>query len=95
MSTSTISGNVGGASFSGAQVQCEDIYTKAITFTVADGSGNYTFTGLAASKYRIIATFSGYVYYKAVRVETDGSSTYSNINLVPTALTASNIGAQL
>ena len=95
MSTSTISGNVGGASFSGAQVQCEDIYAKVITFAPADGSGNYSFTGLAAGTYRISATFASYVYYKSVQVVADGSATYSGINLVPTALNASNIGAQL
>lgn len=93
MSTSTISGNVGGASFSGAQVQCEDIYAKTITFALADASGNYSFTGLAAGTYQIRATIPNYVYYKSVQVAADGSSTYSNINLSPTALTASNVGA--
>ena len=91
---STISGNVGGASFSGAQVQCEDIYGKVILFAAADASGNYSFASLAAGTYRISATFASYRYYKSVQVAADGSSTYSGINLTPTALTASNVGAQ-
>lgn len=92
--SSIISGNVGGASSSGAQVQCEDIFTKAILFTAADGSGNYTFSSLSASTYIIRATLASYAYYRSVQVVADGAATYSGINLTPTALTASNVGAQ-
>jgi hypothetical protein len=87
---STITGNVGGSGFSGAQVQAENVRTKAVSFTVADGSGNYSVGSLAAGEYRVSASFSGYVYYKSHQVVVDGSSTYAAVNLSPTLLTASN-----
>jgi hypothetical protein len=88
---STITGNVGGASFSAAQVQCVNVLTKVITFAPADASGNYSIGSLAAGTYIVSATIASFVYYISVQVIADGSSTYANINLTPTALNASNI----
>jgi len=90
MASSTISGNVGGAAASGAQVQCLNVATKAISFGAGDGSGNYSITGLAAGTYIISATLNAEVYYHPVQVIADGTSTYSGINLNPVALNASN-----
>ena len=92
--SSTITGNVGGASFSAAQVQCVNIRTNVITFAPVDGSGNYSFAGLAAGTYVISSTIASYVYYHPVQVVADGSSTYSAINLNPTALNASNASTE-
>jgi len=92
--SSTISGNVGGAASSGAQVQCLNIRTNAILFAAADGSGNYTFASLVAGTYTISATLASNVYYHPVQVVADGTTTYSNIDLNPTALNASNVSAQ-
>jgi hypothetical protein len=92
--SSTINGNVGGSSFSGAQVQCRDNRTQNITFAAADGSGNFSFTGLPAARYIISAFFSGDVYYHPVHVTADGTTTYSAINLNPTALNANNAPVQ-
>jgi hypothetical protein len=92
--SSTISGNVGGSSFSGAQVQCVSVPQGVITLTTADASGNYSFAGLVAGNYQISATIANFVYYHPVQVIVDGVSTYSNINLNPTALNASNTPPQ-
>jgi hypothetical protein len=91
---STITGNVGGASFSAAQVQCVNVRTNVIIFAPVDASGNYSFASLLAGTYIISATINAYVYYESVQVIADGSSTYAGINLTPTALNASNVGAQ-
>lgn len=94
MATSTITGNVGGASFSAAQVQALSVLTGVITFATVDGSGNYSFAGLAAGTYQIRATINASVYYHPVQVVADGTSTYSNVNLNPIALNASNAATQ-
>jgi hypothetical protein len=91
---STITGNVGGASFSAAQVQAVNILTKAITFATVDGSGNYSFASLPAGTYQITATIGSNIYYHPVQVIADGTTTYSNINLNPTALSAANAAVQ-
>jgi len=91
---STITGNVGGAAFSAAQVQCLNVLTNVIIFATVDGSGNYSFASLVAGTYIIRATISASVYYHLVQVIADGSSTYANINLNPTALNASNVVPQ-
>lgn len=92
MAGSTVTGSVGGSSFSAAQIQVVNIATKAITFATVDGSGNYSVASLAAGTYQIRATIASYVYYHPQQITVDGSSTYSNINLLPTALNASNVG---
>jgi hypothetical protein len=94
MSGSIISGNVGGSAFSGAQVQCVNNRTNQILFAAADGSGNFSFTGLIQAKYIISAYFSAEVYYHPVHVAADGTSTFSGINLNPTALNANNAPVQ-
>jgi hypothetical protein len=91
---STISGNVGGASASGAQVQCLNIATKQISYGAGDGSGNYTIPNLAAGTYVVSATLGSNVYYHPVQVIADGSSTYSAINLNPVLLNANNVVPQ-
>jgi hypothetical protein len=93
MAGSTISGNVGGAAASGAQVQCLNVATKLVSFAAGDGSGNYTVPALAAGTYVISAFLSSNVYYHPVQVIVDGVATFSGINLNPTALNASNVPA--
>jgi hypothetical protein len=87
--SSTINGNTGGAASSGALVQLLNVLTNSVVFYPADASGNYSFS-VAAGSYIISATLAGFVYYHPVQVIADGTSTYSNINLNPTALNASN-----
>ena len=94
MAGSTISGNVGGAAASGAQVQCLNILTKQVSYGAGDASGNYSIAGLAAGTYIISAFLSAQVYYHPVQVIADGSSTFAGINLNPTALNANNAPVQ-
>lgn len=89
--SSTISGNVGGAAASGALVTCTNIQTGAQVYAAADGSGNYTISGLAAGTYRIQASLASNQYFPGGKsIVVDGASTYSNENLNPIALNASN-----
>lgn len=92
--SSSIAGNVGGSAFSGAQVQCVNNRTQQIIFASADGSGNFSFTGLAFARYIISAFFSAEVYYHPVHVTVDGVTAYTGINLNPTALNANNAPVQ-
>ena len=87
---STISGNVGGAAASGAQVQVKDIYSDKIKFGTADASGNYSIPGLSASTHVVRAFLSAESFHHPVQVITDGVSTYSGINLKMVALNSSN-----
>jgi hypothetical protein len=89
---STVTGNVGGSGFSGALVQASHRRNKSVTFTVADGSGNYSLSLAVAGEHIISATYPAYVYYHPQQVIVDGTSSYSGINLNPTALNASNLG---
>jgi hypothetical protein len=91
--SSTINGNAGGAASSGAQIQLLNVLTKAVVLAYADASGNFTFTGVAAGTYTVRAMLASNVYYHPQQVVADGSSTYNGINLNPTALNASNVGA--
>jgi hypothetical protein len=91
---STITGNVGGSLFSAAQVQCVNVLTKNIIFAPVDASGNYSVGTLIAGTHIVSATIPAFVYYHPVQVVVDGVSTYANVNLNPTALTASNIPAE-
>jgi hypothetical protein len=95
MAGSTISGNVGGAAASGAQVQClNTLDSKTVFYGAGDGSGNYTIPNLPAGTYQVSAFLSGSVYYHPVIVTVDGSSTFSGINLNPTAANANNAPVQ-
>lgn len=88
---STINGNVGGAAASGAQVSCTNIFTKVTLYAAADGSGNYTFSGLAAGTYQIQAALATKQYLPGGKsIAVDGASTYGDVNLNFIALTASN-----
>ena len=85
--SSTITGNVGGSSFSGALIQMQNVNTNGIKYTVADGSGNYSITATLAGAHIIRASgIANYIYNTAVQVIVDGTSSYSGINLSPTAL---------
>jgi hypothetical protein len=88
--SSTITGNVGGSSFSGALVQATHVANKKVTFTLADASGNYSLTLSVAGAHNISVTYPAYVYYRTHQVIVDNSSNYSDINFAPTALNASN-----
>lgn len=88
--SSSIAGSLGGSLASGAQVQCLNVLTNVITFSVGDASGNYSIASLLAGTYVIRAFLSGYVYYHPQQVIADGATAYININLNPTALSASN-----
>lgn len=92
--SSTISGNVGGAAAVGAQIQVLDVHSNKVRFSVADASGNYSVPGLSASTHTVRVFLTAEVYYHPVSVVTDGVSTFSGINLNPTALNAANAPAQ-
>lgn len=91
---STISGNVGGAAASGANVSCTNVATGAQVYAAADGSGNYTFSGLAAGTYNIQAVLATKQYLPSGKsIVVDGASTYQNVNLNPIAANAANAPA--
>lgn len=88
---STISGNVGGSAASGASVSCTNVNTGVQVYAAADGSGNYTFSGLAAGTYNIQAVLANKQYLPGGKsLVVDGASTYSNVNLNPISASASN-----
>ena len=88
---STINGNVGGSGASGADVQAVNVSTGAIQHAAADGSGNYSLPGLAAGSYRLFAQLNGKQYFPFGKsIVVDGSTTYSDVNLIPIASSASN-----
>jgi hypothetical protein len=85
--SSTITGNVGGSSFSGAIVQMVNVLTKVIKFTVADASGNYSITTDHAGSHIISASgIASYSYPTSMQVIVDNTSSYSAVNLTPVAL---------
>jgi len=92
--SSTISGNLGGASSSGVQVTAYSAQTGLI-MNAADGSGNYSFTGLPAGTYTLKAQDgSGKNNYLVThQVIADGAATYANINFNPTAVNAGGTAA--
>jgi len=87
--SSTISGNLGGASASGVQITCYSQQTGLI-MGAADSSGNYSFAGLPQATYTLKAQDgSGKVNYLVThQVIADGVTTYSNINFQPVAINA-------
>lgn len=97
MATSTINGNVGGSNAQNAHVTCYGVPT-GLLFAQADASGNYSFASLPAGTYVIKATSEGitsgplvgYVYRSHYTIVADGSTTYSAVNLNPTAPNADN-----
>ena len=99
---STVTGNVGGASTSGALVQASPVNAQVnnnpaqtgpngmnTSSAVADGSGNYSIS-LAAGTYLITATLAGVKYPNGLVITVDGTTALSGINLSSVALTASN-----
>lgn len=89
--SSTINGNVGGSAFSGANVVCSVPFQGPVQYAAADGSGNYSFTGLVAGTYIISANFPGFNYLRSHTVTADGSTTYGDVNLDPIAVGASDV----
>ena len=97
--SSNISGNVGIAA-TGISVRCfstSGVATPVSLYGYSDSSGNFTFTGLAAGTYRLVAdtrdltgTYAGYIYRSPVEVLLDGTNNASGVNLRPTAPSASN-----
>lgn len=88
---STINGNVGGSAASGASVSLTNILTGAQSYAAADGSGNYSFAGLAAGTYKVQASLATKQYLPGGKsIVVDGSSTYNDVNLNPIALNAQN-----
>ena len=70
--TYTISGTISGPGASGASVNLTGASTAT---TTADGSGNYSFAGLANGSYTITPSLTGYVFTPASRtVAVSGSN---------------------
>jgi len=102
--SSSISGNAGGASASGAFIQCDPLAqglgSLPTLFANADASGNFTFSGLTAGLYLITANtsgitagpFVGFVYRKSVSVPVDGVNNVTGVN-VPLPVSASSSNA--
>jgi hypothetical protein len=102
-SNSSISGNVGGASAAGANIQANPSHTTVFPDstirTAADANGNYTFSGLSADVWTIQASTNnittgplvGWVYRQQIAVQTDGVSAITNVNLQPVAPTTPSV----
>ena len=101
--SSSITGNAGGASASGAFIQCDPLAqglgSLPTLFANADASGNFTFSGLVAGLYLITAKadsissgpYVGLVYRKSVAVPVDGTNNATGVNIPnPVAATPSN-----
>jgi hypothetical protein len=98
----TISGNVGGSSFSGVIVSLYGQSSNGPVQTTAtsDSSGNYSFAGLVAGNYVLQAqqvTVSSllYKYYTGHGVsvqssDVTGNTTFAGVNFAPTAANATN-----
>jgi hypothetical protein len=98
--SATISGNVGGASYTGADVQLINARAGTVQHYAADGSGNYTFTVAAAGLYQVrvapitvSSVLYNYLTPHSVPVapsDITGATTFGNVNLNPTASTSAN-----
>lgn len=101
--SSSITGNAGGASASGAFIQCDPLAqglgSLPTLFANADASGNFTFSGLIAGTYVLTAStqgiasgpYVGFVYRKTVSVPVDGVNNVTGVNIPnPVAANSSN-----
>jgi hypothetical protein len=97
MAGSSISGNAGSSAV-GVQIQCVPLNSANGTqIQIADGSGNFTFSGLSAGIYILYAdtrnltvaggsAYQGFVYRQPTQVTVDGVSSYTGIVItVPVA----------
>ena len=94
MATSSITGNAGGASSSGAGVYLLNTSGSEVpAINAADASGNFTFSGLVAGTYRLSGVgnfgsgaYKGFTYKSTVDLIVDGTTTYTGIVIpAPTA----------
>jgi hypothetical protein len=98
--SSSITGNAGGASSSGAFIQCDPTGSLPTLSANADASGNFTFSGLVAGAYLIIANaasitsgpYLGFVYRKAVSVTVDGVNNVTGV-VIPNPVAANSSNA--
>jgi hypothetical protein len=102
--SSSITGNAGGASASGAFIQCDPLAqglgSLPTLFANADASGNFTFSGLIAGTYLITANaasitsgpYLGFVYRKAVSVPVDGVNNVTGV-VIPNPVAANSSNA--
>jgi SdrD B-like domain len=79
--TYSISGNAG---IAGATVNLTGASTAT---TTADGSGNYSFTGLLAGSYTITPSLTGYTFTPSSQNETITSSNITGVNFIATQVT--------
>src|ERR1700694_595309 len=100
---SSITGNAGGTSASGAFIQCDPLYqglgSLPTLIANADANGNFTFSGLVAGTYLLTAStqgivsgsYVGLVYRKTVAVYVDGVNNVTGVNIpIPVAANSSN-----
>ena len=95
MASSSISGNAGGASASGAGIICVNTSNAlANVIGAADASGNFTISGLVAGTYKLFGNgatipsgaFKGFTYKSTVDIVVDGTTAYTGITIpAPTA----------
>jgi hypothetical protein len=82
--TFSISGNAGVA---GASVALTGTSSGS---TTADGSGNYSFTGLANGSYTVTPTLSGYTFSPTNQGETVSGSNITGVNFTATSTSPPN-----
>ena len=94
MATFSISGNVGGASGSGATVQLATDRGDIQQSAICDGSGNFTFSNLPDQRtYNLTAFPTGSNACRVGHSVTLNGANVSNVNFQISALNSSNTGA--
>jgi hypothetical protein len=75
--TYTISGTISGAGGAGATVNLAGAFTAA---TTADGSGNFSFTGLLNGSYVVTPANTGYVFTPVSQIVVVNTSNFTGLN---------------
>ena len=85
LQTYSISGTISGTGGAGATVNLTGTSTAA---TMADGSGNYSFSGLANGSYTVTPSNGGYVFSPASQNTTISGANLSGLNFTSLAITS-------
>src|SRR5271166_642383 len=80
LQTFSISGTISGGGGAGATVSLTGAFTAV---TTADGSGNYTFSGLLNGSYAVTPTNTGYVFTPPSQIVVINGSNFTGLNFSP------------
>jgi hypothetical protein len=86
----TIAGNVGGTSGSGALIQLRNKRNSVELRTVADSSGDYTFTVADNDTYLLDASIAGFVIRQKYEVRIVNGQNVSAVNFTISSINSAN-----